>query len=469
MTEATVWRILGNELLPRDYPGKRLDVLKYILEHEPELEGAQKWYVVNRLMDILWQRCICELLDRHNAKYVTIPFDRETLPNPADVKLRGINLNNARNAAVRYGHAMTPWSVILDGDCIFDEEGWQPVIEAIRADTHSYLSIPHCRAGTAVLGEPMLAFKRGATELFNDQIPFGDGDKLDLLFRLGHDRTPYNGHLQIHGNMTKLVGKTIHMPTGSDLAEQNLEDRENLRRDSIDWFCDRIANWPQMRLTVEKPLGRFWEGVDGYFDYSGLYSSIAFDVHDGARIVEVGSWQGKSIIYLANQFKAFGKRAHMHCVDTFDGGTDEVLKARIEQMGGSTELFKRFSDNIHNAGVHYMITPHVETSVEASKKFKDESVDVVFLDADHSYEAVKADLEAWYPKIKLGGLMAGHDFVFENEVSRNGVIRACLEFFADKPFEVMPNGRVWKSVAYKGGDSMFPDSANPGRRRRLWA
>jgi predicted O-methyltransferase YrrM len=315
----------------------------------------------------------------------------------------------------------------------------------------------------------MLAFKRGTTERFDEHIPFGNGDKLELLFRLGHDRTPHSGHLTIEGDMTKLVGKTMHMPTGSDYSEQNVDQREDLRRTSLNWMCDRIARWPQMRFQVEKPLGRFWENVDGYFDYQGLYSSIAFDVHDGARIVEVGSWQGKSAIYLATQFKAFGKRAHIHCVDTFDGGTDQMLKTRIEAMGGSTELFKRFNNNIHNAQVAYMVTPHVRGSIEASNEFKDESLDVVFIDADHSYAAVKADLEAWYPKLKPGGLMAGHDFVFEDEASREGVIRACLEFFVDKPFEVMPGGRVWKSVAYKGGDPMFPDSVHPGRRRRLWA
>lgn len=49
-------------------------------------------------------------------------------------------------------------------------------------------------------------------------------------------------------------------------------------------------------------------------------------------------------------------------------------------------------------------------SVDASKHFEDESLDFVFIDADHTYEGCKADLHAWYPKVKKGGVFSGHDY-----------------------------------------------------------
>jgi len=49
-------------------------------------------------------------------------------------------------------------------------------------------------------------------------------------------------------------------------------------------------------------------------------------------------------------------------------------------------------------------------SVGVAKTIPDESLDWVFLDADHRYEAVKADLEAWFPKVRKGGVMSGHDY-----------------------------------------------------------
>jgi predicted O-methyltransferase YrrM len=52
----------------------------------------------------------------------------------------------------------------------------------------------------------------------------------------------------------------------------------------------------------------------------------------------------------------------------------------------------------------------VSDSTEASRRFEDNSIDFVYIDADHSYDGVTADLTAWYPKVRLGGMMSGHDY-----------------------------------------------------------
>lgn len=51
------------------------------------------------------------------------------------------------------------------------------------------------------------------------------------------------------------------------------------------------------------------------------------------------------------------------------------------------------------------------SSLEAAKLFEDESVDFVYLDARHDYCGVTEDLVAWYPKLRVGGILAGHDFL----------------------------------------------------------
>lgn len=50
------------------------------------------------------------------------------------------------------------------------------------------------------------------------------------------------------------------------------------------------------------------------------------------------------------------------------------------------------------------------TTVEAAKLYEDGSFDFVFIDADHSYEAVRADIAAWAPKVRVGGWLGGHDY-----------------------------------------------------------
>ena len=50
------------------------------------------------------------------------------------------------------------------------------------------------------------------------------------------------------------------------------------------------------------------------------------------------------------------------------------------------------------------------TSKAISKKFANESLDVVFIDLNHTYEAVKEDIKLWLPKVKKGGYIAGDDY-----------------------------------------------------------
>ena len=71
-------------------------------------------------------------------------------------------------------------------------------------------------------------------------------------------------------------------------------------------------------------------------------------------------------------------------------------------------------------------------SVDMAEKIYDCSLDWCYIDADHSYEGTKNDLWAWALKVKLGGIIAGHDY--DNEAY--GVTQAVQEFCAK--FEYQP-------------------------------
>lgn len=64
-------------------------------------------------------------------------------------------------------------------------------------------------------------------------------------------------------------------------------------------------------------------------------------------------------------------------------------------------------------------------TVAAAKKVPDQSLDFIFIDAGHAYENVIADLRAWYPKIRSGGYVTGHD------CNHPGVKRAIDEFLVN--------------------------------------
>lgn len=74
-----------------------------------------------------------------------------------------------------------------------------------------------------------------------------------------------------------------------------------------------------------------------------------------------------------------------------------------------------------------------------SSKFEDAFFDVVFVDADHEYEPVLADIRAWYPKVKSGGILFGHDY----DMPWTGVITAVDQFCRENDYTlgiISPNG-----------------------------
>lgn len=73
------------------------------------------------------------------------------------------------------------------------------------------------------------------------------------------------------------------------------------------------------------------------------------------------------------------------------------------------------------------------TSLEAAQHFTDGQLDFVYIDGNHEYSHVKADLEAWWNKVRSGGIISGDDY---NPFATPGVCRAVDEFFAKKGLKV---------------------------------
>jgi hypothetical protein len=78
------------------------------------------------------------------------------------------------------------------------------------------------------------------------------------------------------------------------------------------------------------------------------------------------------------------------------------------------------------------------TSVEASKQFDDNSIDSIFIDANHEYKFVKEDIAAWFPKLKSGGLIGGHDYDGGPNSGHPGVRDAVHEAFGQINIKTYP-------------------------------
>lgn len=161
---------------------------------------------------------------------------------------------------------------------------------------------------------------------------------------------------------------------------------------------------------------RKFKGIHGWFNYEEFYSWVVDKFPENSTFIEVGCWRGRSAMYMVESFMN-KKKIHFYCVDTWESSAVEYLTPFVAQgqmgEGGNAELYNNdlFADFLHNMeSVSHYFTPLRMPSLEASKLFSDQSVDFVFIDASHDYDDVKADIIAWLPKIKKGGIISGHDY-----------------------------------------------------------
>lgn len=139
-------------------------------------------------------------------------------------------------------------------------------------------------------------------------------------------------------------------------------------------------------------------------------------------VLEVGTWRGRSAAALGA-----GCLGRVYTVDHFQGSPSEIDGAHREV--GWTDLHQEADRNLGQF-------PNVEIlrmpSLHASRRFANESLDMVFLDGEHTRESVLIDLICWRPKVRR--LLCGHD------LSWPGVIEALAIYGI--PFEGGP-GSIW--------------------------
>ena len=149
----------------------------------------------------------------------------------------------------------------------------------------------------------------------------------------------------------------------------------------------------------------YYQGIgEDWFSYPRIYKGAVKYFAPGSKFVEVGRWRGRSSVYFGVEIVNSGKGHLLDCVDTWQGSAEHSGMDILKDDG----LYIEFLKNIEPlSGV---INPVRATSLEASERYEDGSLDFVFIDASHDYQSVKDDIEAWMPKVKEGGVLSGHDY-----------------------------------------------------------
>jgi predicted O-methyltransferase YrrM len=135
------------------------------------------------------------------------------------------------------------------------------------------------------------------------------------------------------------------------------------------------------------------------------------------EVAEIGSFVGLTTLLLA----IYGGATRIYAIDTWEGSpNDNAIDAAANvnetyQRLGRDEVLGTFLHNTkaHRPPIAFSIMP----SIEAAERL-DGVFDLVFLDGDHSYEGCRDDIFAWWPKVRPGGILCGHDYGSFNGVTR---------------------------------------------------
>ena len=142
--------------------------------------------------------------------------------------------------------------------------------------------------------------------------------------------------------------------------------------------------------------------------------------------LEVGSWVGRTALVLDDCLPS--GRGHVYCVDTFQGSGMADKTGLLAWKHGPAKVFETFCKNV-GPRLFKSIIPCKGTSLEWAAIWPAHLLlDLVFIDAGHTYEQVKADIAAWSPHVRKSGIMAFHDYGFE---LFPGVKKAVDEFGKD--------------------------------------
>lgn len=162
-----------------------------------------------------------------------------------------------------------------------------------------------------------------------------------------------------------------------------------------------LPNWKEIFDRNSKILAERYKLPSGWFypEDIKVYRKLVSEMPDEGILVELGVWQGRSLCSVADIIKK--KNIKVYAVDTFEGTENE---GDAHKEAKEIDLKQEFEKNLERFGIKATIFKM--TTDEAAKHIPEASL--LFIDADHSYEAVKKDIQNYSAKVK-----AGHDYSWE--------------------------------------------------------
>lgn len=204
-------------------------------------------------------------------------------------------------------------------------------------------------------------------------------------------------------------------------------------------------------------------GGDVYFGFDASAHALEVTMTGGATrpiferiiahlkprsIIEVGTWNGASALHMAKLMKQHCGGGTIACVDTWLGSHHELwtepYRTQLHLKHGYPMQYFQFLANVVKSGQQDVILPVPMTASAAARYFvsKGLSADCIYIDASHEEEDVYADLTAYWPLLRTGGIFFGDDY----SPRYPGCIRAVNRFAYEHSLYLTTEEKKWMVV-----------------------
>jgi len=172
----------------------------------------------------------------------------------------------------------------------------------------------------------------------------------------------------------------------------------------------RDSVWRQPR-TPE--LAHSYQLVWGWCDFEDCYRRLVQSAPEGATLVEMGVYFGKSTCFLAVEAWNARKRLRIVAIDPFppmDSGEAHFVSGKAGFPASATG-YERAVQNIAATGAGSLVDLRRADGHEQAAQFADGSLWAVWIDADHNGQSTLEFCREWWPKVAAGGWLGLHDYI----------------------------------------------------------
>lgn len=211
--------------------------------------------------------------------------------------------------------------------------------------------------------------------------------------------------------------------------------------DTADWMPHTVAkqfwSWGAMSHEIQQEMRGFIDGsnaVQNELHKLQSRDNIGY-VLNAMGLNGFGAEVGVAFGENAEQILSKSRLEALLLIDPWDYVNGEDPKGHGDMIKDWVGCYRQCSDRLRKFGER---TQFLRTTSEGACNYVfDESLDFVYIDANHMSPMVDRDIEIWFPKVKPGGIFGGHDYHnYKNEVFQCDVKRAVDKFFAGSKYMI---------------------------------